>query len=53
MKVKVLVVLVLVAALAGGWKWSNQTVSKTADPPAYAHGGDPVVAPTGWTWGEE
>ena len=53
MKFKVLAILVMVAALAGGWKWSNpKSVSHSAAPPAFAQGGHSVT-PDGWTWGEE
>ena len=54
MKLKVLAVLIVIAALAGGWKWSTpKSVTHSAAPPAFAHSNNPVVAPSGWTWGEE
>jgi hypothetical protein len=53
-KLKVLAILVIVAALAGGWKWSNpKSVTHSAAPPAFSHSGGAVVSPAGWTWGEE
>jgi hypothetical protein len=53
-KLKVLAILVVVAALAGGWKWSNpKTASQSAAPPAFAQQGGSDYTPSGWTWGEE
>jgi hypothetical protein len=53
-KLKALAILVLVAALAGGWKWqSPKTVVHSAAPPAYAQHGGSDYTPSGWTWGEE
>jgi len=53
-KLKVLAILVIVAALAGGWKWSNpKSVTHSAAPPAFAQSGGAAVTADGWTWGEE
>jgi hypothetical protein len=52
-KIKLIAILVLAAALAGGWKWNNPKGGGTsaATPAAYVQ----AYASTtdGWSWGEE
>jgi hypothetical protein len=51
-KIKLIAILVLAAALAGGWKWNNPKGGGTAAAtPAYVQAFASVS--DGWSWGEE
>ena len=54
MKLKLIAALVLIvaAALIGGWKWTKGSPTRSAAPPAWAKSG-PTISPSGWSWGED